>query len=254
MKWDSVFPQICKSMFRITATYEGGSVSATGFMVAKYKQPDKLAFAMATAEHVFRPLPMYADVQWSVERYNWKAEKTGSHSFKSNIQKMGGSPIRANLVSDVGLLFLPKLEFEVEPVRVLNHNYAITPGAKVGWAGFPEFVTKKTTRPHPCYFEGVVSSVVDRVETESKLFYLVDGHGGRGVSGGPLWCWNDVLGNYEVIGICSHYLFGDQKADKKSASNPEFILQGPGLVVFESINPVIGYLQTSKELDINIAN
>ena len=117
MKWDQVFDNICDSLLKVTAKYEGGAVSATGFLVARYKQPDKLAFALATAEHVFQPLPMYTDVEWMLQRYNWKGQGTGYVTFKSNLQKLGASPIRANLESDVGLLFLPKLAFETEVVR-----------------------------------------------------------------------------------------------------------------------------------------
>lgn len=240
MNWDQVFGNICDSILKVTAKYEGGAVSATGFLVARYKQPGKLAFALATAEHVFRPLPMYTDVEWMLQRYNWKGQGTGHVTFKSNLQKLGASPIRANLKSDVGLLFLPKLAFETKVVRLLHPNYAIQPGAKVGWAGFPDFVSKTIGGPFPCYFEGVVSAVIDRVEQDGTLFYLVDGHGGTGVSGGPLWCWNDALGDYEVIGLCSKYILSGNQA--------------PGVVAFESINRIVRYLETSGELEMRIAS
>ena len=67
----------------------------------------------------FKKLPMFADVEWLLQRFNFKGESTGYLTFKSNIQKTGGSPIRANLQSDVGLLFLPQLAFETEVVRLI---------------------------------------------------------------------------------------------------------------------------------------
>lgn len=238
MKWDGVFGRICEGMFKLTASYKGGSVTATGFLVARYKKPDKLAFALATAEHVFRPLPMYTDVQWTLERFDWKGDGTGWLNFKSNLQKLGGSPIRAHLDFDVGLVFLPPLAFETDLLRVIDPNFAIQPGAKVGWAGFPQFVAKELGVPKPCYFEGVISAVVDRTAESGRLYYLVDGHGGRGVSGGPLWCWDEGHADYQVIGICSQYLpSGDQ---------------GPGIIAFESINPLVQYLKPSTELEMNI--
>jgi hypothetical protein len=61
------------------------------------------------------------------------------------------------------------------------------PRAKMLNTGFPDFVRQRTGDHHPCVYQGIISAVIDRIETESKLIYLVDGHGGRGVSGGPLW-------------------------------------------------------------------
>jgi hypothetical protein len=164
MKWDQVFGNICDSLLKVTAKYKGGTVSATGFLIAKYNPQGKLA--LATAKHVFRPLPMYTDVEWMLQRYDWKGHGTGCVTMKSNLQKLGASPIRANLESDVGLLFLPKLAFETEVVRLLHPNFAIQPGAKVGWAGFPDFVSKTIGAPFPCYFEGVISAVVDRIDQD----------------------------------------------------------------------------------------
>lgn len=238
MKWDGVFCRICEGMFRLTANHARGTVWATGFLVAKYKTPDKLAFALATAEHVFRPLPMYTDVKWTLERFSWKGEATGNVTFTSNLQKMGGSPIRANLEFDVGLVFLPPLAFEPALVRLIHPSFAVEPGAKVGWAGFPAFVSGQLGNPHPCYFEGVISAVVDSTTRDGKLLYLVDGHGGKGVSGGPLWSWDETSGDYQVIGICSKYLLtGDQD---------------PGVIAFEAINPLVRYLESARELEMNI--
>ena len=123
------------------------------------------------------------------------------------------------------------------PLRTVDPRIAIVPGAKVGWAGFPAFTEKTTLQTHPCYFEGVISTTVDN---EGKLFYLVDGHVGKGVSGGPLWCWNDDKSNYEIIGVCSSYI------------SPEKDKHLPGLVTFESINPLMAYLESSPELEMNI--
>jgi hypothetical protein len=239
--WEEVFPQICKSLLRITARHSAGEVSATGFVVARYAQPGELEFAIATAEHVFQPLPANENVYWTIESFGWRGEPLGWSTFTSNLEALGKSPIRANLVSDVGLLFSPPTKFDLEVVRLLHASYAIRPGAKAGWAGFPRFVSQRTGDPRPCYFEGVISSVVDRVDQEARLFYLVDGHGGQGVSGGPLWIWDDATDHYAVIGLCSQYIAGEPESS-------------PGMVVFEAVNPIVGYVGTSSELKMDIAS
>lgn len=241
MKWDQCFLEICNSLFKVTATSSAGTFSATGFVVAKYKKADKLGFVLATAGHTFRKLPANENIYWVVQKFDWKGSKIEEITFGSNLEAVGNSPIRVHLELDIALLFIPNIKSEVKLLRIINPSYGIQPGGKVGWAGFPTFVKEKTETPHPCYFEGVVSAVVDKVEKEGKLFYLVDGHGGKGVSGGPLWCWNDEQSTYEVIGICRQYLKSQDKAT-------------PGLVVFESINPIIKYLKTSNELEISVIN
>jgi hypothetical protein len=235
-----VFPDVCSSLFRISATHGNGTIAATGFVIAQYTRPGKLAFALATAEHVFRPLRSYENIHWRLDQFDWLGRPTGWITFKSNLELLGNSPIRANLVTDVGLLFAPPVDFPLHSMRVMPSDQAVKPGGRVGWAGFPAFIEKRTGDIRPCYFEGVISSVVDRIVAEGKLYYLVDGHGGRGVSGGPVWHWNDDQGNYEVLGLCSQYHRPESPGE-------------PGLIVVEAINPVVAYLETSGELTLNLA-
>lgn len=240
MKWDECFIEICKSLYRIKVTCSSGTYFATGFIIGKFNASEKkVDFILSTARHVLDVLPEYETIHWEVERFDWKGEIINKISFKTNIEATGVSAIRLHKQFDVGCISIPYFVNNGEnfPVRVIDPRATIMPGARVGWAGFPGFSEKKILRSHPCYFEGVVSTVVDR---DQRLFFLVDGHGGQGVSGGPLWYWNDETSNYEVIGICSQYLFsGEERAL-------------PGLVVFESINPLVAYLQSSSDLVIDI--
>ena len=71
----------------------------------------------------------------------------------------------------------------------------------------------------------MVSATVDK---DGKRLYIVDGHNSAGVSGGPVWCWNDERQRAEIVGVVSGY--GDAGGDL------------PGFCVFEPINPVLGYL------------
>lgn len=80
--------------------------------------------------------------------------------------------------------------------------------------------------PHLCYFEGVVSAMVDA--DNEKQIYVIVGHVTRGVSGGPMWHWDDIKKRWEICGIASQY--------------QPFTDGMPGFCIFEPINPVIGFL------------
>jgi len=238
MVWDECFPEICKSLFRIKAQCSSGTFKGSGFLVAKYKKTGKNSLVFATAKHLIKDLPNYENIHWTLEKFDLRGNVIETLTFKTNIEKMGESAIRVHDEYDIALLFTCAInDGHNEPLRIIDPRVAIIPGAKVGWAGFPAFAEKKTIRTNPCYFEGVISTTVDY---EGKLFYMVDGHGGEGLSGGPLWYWNSELSNYEIIGICSGYV------------SPEDKLYYPGLVSFESINPLISYLKTSNDLYMNI--
>lgn len=253
MQWDSCFSEICKSLYRIKAQCSSGTYKGTGFIVAKFSNPDKLDFIIGTAKHVFKELPEYENIHWTIEKFDMWGNKIEEFIFKTNLEEKGKSAIRVHSEFDIALLTIPKLiTHNNKPLRVIDPRITIGPGTKVGWAGFPVFAEKKTLRTHPCYFEGVISTTVDH---EGKLFYLVDGHGGKGISGGPLWYWNDEEFNYEVIGVCSGYVPGDETEEEGEIELNEEGKKNKhlqGLVAFEAIHPLIQYLQTSHELEINI--
>lgn len=239
MKWDESIQEICKSLYRIKATCSLGSFIGTGFIVANYKESKKgdFKFVLATAKHLVEKLPNHETIYWNIERYDLRGNKVEEINFKSNSETTGKTPYSFHNDYDIAVVFVPnQSENHSQPLRTIDPNILIEPGTKVGWAGFPLFAERKTLRTHPCYFEGVVSTTV---ELSPKLFYLVDGHGGKGVSGGPIWHWNEEESNYEIIGLCSQYLFAEAKGL-------------PGLVAFESINHILVYLKTSNELDFNI--
>jgi hypothetical protein len=239
MQWEECFPEICKSLFRIKATCSSGTYLGTGFVVAKFQNPDKLDFVLATAKHVVKNLPEHETIYWSIEKFDLTGNKIEDFIFQTNVELTGKSAIRQHKDFDIAAVCIPKLiVHDNKPLRTIDPRVRIVPGAKVGYAGFPVFAEKKTLRTHPCYFEGVISTTVDT--SDGKLFYLIDGHGGKGISGGPLWYWNDKKSNYEVIGICSGYL------------SPEDEKYLPGLVAFESINPLLAYMETWPDLEINI--
>jgi hypothetical protein len=239
MKWEQCFVNVCDSVFRIRITSSGGRFTGTGFVAGVYEVNQKLSCVLATAKHLVIKLREDENVLWEVQKINWHGDVVGEVKFESNISKLGNGPVRLYQDTDIAMLAIPIVDFPIKPVRIIHPSYEVYPGTRVGWAGFPSFTRKRTNdRQYPCYFEGVISSVV--IE-KGRLFYFVDGHGGEGVSGGPLWYWNDEQSNYEVIGICSQYL-------KAGDTN----LAAPGMVVFESVKPLITYLSTSSEITMNI--
>ncbi|MFC1990188.1 hypothetical protein ACFLVW_06510 [Chloroflexota bacterium] len=174
MKWDQCFAEICGSLFKISISFGSTKSWGTGFMVAKYKNPDKLALVLATAKHVVS-FPENETVQWDIKQLDWHGNIKRILSFKSNNALMKASPIRVHTDLDIGAVFIPKFGdvLEDRPLRTICSSYAIQPGAKVGWAGFPALTSYKTLSDRPCYFEGVISSVVDQ---GSRLYYIIDGH------------------------------------------------------------------------------
>jgi hypothetical protein len=237
MKWDQCFLHICDSLFLIKVSYNGKNDIGTGFSIGRYKNPQKLELVLATAKHLLS-FSETDTVDWTIQQFDWLGKEKSKITFKSN-NSILKSPIRVHTEFDIGLVFLPKQKevSKTNILRTIDPNCIIKPGTKVGWAGFLDLGFRLINKPQPYYFEGVISSVLFE---ENRCFYLIDGHNGPGVSGGPVWCWNNKKSNYDIIGVVSGYM--------PDSINNEF----PGLCVFEAINPMLAYLKTSNEIILNI--
>ncbi len=87
-------------------------------------------------------------------------------------------------------------------VALLPRKLFLGEGTRVAWAGFPEVACRLFDKWALCYYEGVVSHAFnDKVNPR----YLLDGHNDRGVSGGPVWWWNDRTKRAEMVGVITHY-------------------------------------------------
>lgn len=108
-----------------------------------------------------------------------------------------------------------------------EHQYCAE-GTEVAWAGFPSIARKFTDEPIPCYFRGVVSSLVLRDEFQ---LYLIDGHNTLGMSGGPVWAYSSETKAVQVIAVISAYHGSGASYESQdqldAQSNPPL----PGLVV-----------------------
>jgi hypothetical protein len=126
--------------------------------------------------------------------------------------------------SDSGELFSTENE---ATVPLINPAKGVGTGTRVAWAGFPAVVEDVLDRAQLCYFEGVVSAMVDNDE---RQLYIVDGHTTYGVSGEPVWHRSDETLQPEVVGIVSNY----------SHTNDNL----PGFCSFEPVNPLFYYLSS----------
>ncbi|OAI49028.1 hypothetical protein AYO44_01095 [Planctomycetaceae bacterium SCGC AG-212-F19] len=242
---DRSFELFSSSIFRIEARWGLGaspgagqqppagqvwSSVATGFAVAIFADSRRLV--LATARHVL-DVPDDEMIGWRVQQFDARGEVVRQVTFGTNKKLKSGVPYDFHKNADIGTLVLPrlgddKLPFarpDEVPVRVIDILSGASTGTRVGWAGFPGLVADRLGFPQLCYFEGVISAMVNRAD---RQIYIVDGHGGEGVSGGPVWHWSAEKDRPEVIGIVSGY---------QGASVDEPWL--PGYCVFEPINPLM---------------
>ena len=227
---DRSFDLIAPSIFRVETRWENKVASATAFVLGKYRDTGKLI--LATAKHVLD----FADddvVSWLLQQFSPNGDVEREVTFKTQKTRMGDVPYRAHKLLDVGIVSLPTLANnnkpmarpDEQPVQVVNKMTGVSTGTRVAWAGFPAIVESALGFPQLCYYEGVISAMVDRA---GKMLYIVDGHNAPGVSGGPVWWWSHENDRLEVAGIVSGYLPVGQDL--------------PGYCIFEPINPLVHYL------------
>lgn len=153
-------------------------------------------------------------------------------SFATNKGPKGDVPYRTNNDLDVGIFMLPAHDNKGQPLarederplQTIDITSGASTGTRVAWAGFPGIVEGILGFPQLCYFEGVISSMVNRTD---KKIYIVDGHGAPGISGGPVWQWSDGNDRTEIVGIVSNYRHDGDGI--------------PGFCFFEPINTILWY-------------
>lgn len=256
---DECLEEVRPSIFRIETKWSKKVSSATGFVVGKLRDSKKLV--IATAKHVL-DLPKNETVWWKVQQFDEHGAVARQTTFGTNAELKGDLPYRTHNILDVGLCALPSfaddkplLAYEDEsPMRLIDPCMGITAGTRVGWAGYPWFVEQALGFPQLCYFEGVISAMVNHPD---KRIYLVDGHAAKGVSGGPVWWWSEERNRLEVVGIVSEYSWPDPKLPElpEQPDLPKLLellkLPGlPGLCFFEPINPVGTFLEHWQEEEV----
>ena len=87
-------------------------------------------------------------------------------------------------------------------VPLMPRELLIGEGTRVAWAGYPEVARDLLGDDILCYYEGVVAHTRDDPQVP---LYLLDGHNDHGVSGGPVWWWNEQTRRIELVGIITRY-------------------------------------------------
>ena len=231
---DCSFEELAPSIFRIEATCDRQTFAGTGFTVALFMASRRLV--LSTAKHVL-DFPKDKPVLWKVEQFDQHGTVTRGVTFQSKPPTLGGLSIFTHNLLDIGLHVLPELgadgqKFGTEaesPPRVIDITSGVSTGTRVGWAGFAGVVEDTLGFPQLCYFEGVVSAMVNR---KDKQLYIVDGHAAQGVSGGPVWHWSEERSRVEIVGVVSAY---------QALSNGL-----PGFCMFEPVNPTMYFLESKQ--------
>ncbi len=232
---DCSLDTLASSIFRIDVTNNGQTFSGSGFTVALFQKTRRLV--LATAKHVLaRPDDDKADI-WKVQQFDRNGAAFREIAFLAKPVNSEVSPIFTHPNRDLGVLVLPEFgdnghrfghESETLPC-VIDLTSGVAAGTRVAWAGFPRVIEQTLGFPQLCYFEGVVSAMIDHGD---KQLYIVDGHAAHGVSGGPVWHWSHERRRIEIVGVVSAY----------HALNNGI----PGFCVFEPINPILYFLETDR--------
>jgi len=233
--------------------------SGTGCIFNSLLNPNYEPKAMiVTAGHVLRgptddrdePLiPVGQPKLWQVEREDPNGGAPRIVSFKTPSDNRYGpryTYYKADPRVDIGVMFADANCVDGRPfvnrgndgrpcekvVPVLPKNLCVGPGSRVAWAGFPAVAQAYLGFHQLCYYEGVVSAVIDR--KDFPPLYLLDGHNTWGLSGGPVWAYVNGSARCELIGVIVQYLPSKYK-------NQEL----PGLVCATPIRPLLMYLEAN---------
>ena len=234
-KAPEAFDLIAPSIFRIECRTSEFCAAATGFAIARLTKSERLV--LATARHVVE-CAQFRDAHWLVQQFDRNGKPSREISFRS---VAGDSHAHVHKKMDLGLLVLdrgePPFASATEPVaRFMDERLGVTPGTRVGWAGYPAIAHDLLGHPQLCYCEGVVSAMIDR---DDRRLYLVDGHNTFGISGGPVWHWSRDRDQVEVVGVVSGYrttpIFDDHTGESRLDGSGRLSDSLPGFCVFEPL-------------------
>ena len=229
-----------------TSEQQAAAWYGTGCMIGFLRNPKHEPWAVIiTAGHLLRGAKGHR-VQWTVSRVMPGARSIRTVNFCTHAAEdpdgYGFTYYLKDPRVDIGALFAksrcedgqPFVEWEGEGDKqwffpnVIGKGIGMSEGTRVAWAGFPAHANSSLGHPVLCYYEGVVSAVID--EKDHPPLYLLDGHNTWGVSGGPVWAWNEGRKRTELIGIIVNYL---------SCADEEVRL--PGHVTAVAIHPILMY-------------
>lgn len=146
--------------------------------------------------------------------------------------------IRAPATCTDGGAWFSTADPQAEAIPIVGASEWQAEGSEVAWAGFSGIAMQIANRPQPCYYHGVVSSLLIRDDFQ---LYLLDGHNTFGISGGPVWAVNAETKQPKLIAVIGGYQFSGQ--DK---AMPGLVFATPIQVLLTAIFP--DYVLKSSEL------
>ncbi len=220
MHAEEAFERVSRSIFRIEWVGANGGKSGTAFARTRLQLSKMLV--LGTARHVIDPM-RHEPVRCTVQQLDRQSNVSREISFDLTPVE-AEKRVYVHKKMDLGLLVIPSHNEAGEqfspdeelPLPTLPESHGLTPGTRVGWAGFPGIVKKILPHWQLCYCEGVVSATVDN----DRRLYIVDGYNTWGISGGPVWHWSEERNQAEVVAVVS-----------KREPRPDL----PGFSVFEPL-------------------
>lgn len=222
-----------------------GTGCITGYVLNPRYKPKAM---VVTAGHLLKG-PDENPVEWTVERSDPLTGTPRTATFTITPQNPEGPKAfyyNADPRLDIGGMFVDTdcidgrsfldLDESGKPTEALlpliDPSKGVTEGTRAAWAGFPQPVQENQLGfPQLCYYEGVVAAMIN-TKAHPPL-YLLDGHNSPGVSGAPVWAYNDERSSAELVAIIVAYLSDAQK-------------KFPGFVCATPIHPLIRYMQSLK--------
>ena len=225
MDWSTIVNAISPYVVRIHTQFGYG----TGFI---FWQNHELC-CIATANHVIEP-----------------ANKTGWEQPILITQPCGKElrvyPVNRRIYhnlnkGDSAAILIYKEGLEIpENMITLSHEVAensfMPIGTAVGWLGYPSIVSANII--NPCFFSGVISNYFSVPEQ-----YAIDGVGIHGVSGGPVFCYQN--GVIQIIGSISEYEVNRRVSTGNSTET------WPGLLVSHNVSV---FMPIIKDLNNTLPN
>ncbi|HET6247708.1 MAG TPA: hypothetical protein VFE47_08430 [Tepidisphaeraceae bacterium] len=182
-----------------------------------------------TAKHLIPDRP----ASWKIQRF----DRLGKVDFQAIFTtKPGDDSYLTHKKRDIGWFLIHPSHARSFPEpsesfpRFITLNTVLSEGSRVSWGGYAHQIAERIGSPHLCYFEGSVSA---SYQSDDSGAYLLDGHVAHGVSGGPVWFWDNDAQMIKIAGVITEYCATESKSR----------LQVPGFCVVEWINPLLGYME-----------
>ncbi len=214
----------------------------TGIVVGRRRDAGDII--IATARHVIDKAPRDRPVDWTLLQQH---DSTGDvHRTITFTTGPGANMIVSNNVADLAFFvvfkrFIPSDDHAEDydgPAPVIDPRKGPDQGAPVAWAGFPGVVKDFVGHSRLVVHSGVVAAMIHGKGKRPRL--IMDGHAVRGVSGGPVWFYNDDRQRAEVAGIIVGPGF-----DRKRLKDYDL----PGYIEAEPIGPTMYFLDEHRQND-----